>query len=92
MIITSSAMGIAKEDFTKLFTIAIQFGAILSVVALYWKRFFQSKQFYFKLFVAFIPAAVFGVLFNDFIDSLFRKCNSGRNHFIAGRNRVPFLR
>ena len=45
MIITSSAMGIAKEDFTKLFTIAIQFGAILSVLVLYWKRFFQTKEF-----------------------------------------------
>ncbi|MCX6183359.1 MAG: undecaprenyl-diphosphate phosphatase [Bacteroidetes bacterium] len=70
MIITSSAMGIAHESFTKLFTIAIQFGAILSVVVLYWKRFFQTKEFYFKLFIAFIPAAVFGVLFNDFIDAL----------------------
>jgi undecaprenyl-diphosphatase len=70
MIIGSSVMGIAHEPFTKLFTVAIQLGAILSVIVLYWKRFFQTVDFYFKLFVAFIPAVVFGLLFNDFIDSL----------------------
>jgi undecaprenyl-diphosphatase len=68
MIIASSFMGIASDDFTKLFTIVIQLGAILSVVVLYWKRFFQSLDFYFKLFVAFIPAVVLGLLFNDIID------------------------
>jgi undecaprenyl-diphosphatase len=70
MIIASSLMGIAEDPFTKTFTVAIQFGAILSVIFLYWKRFFQSMNFYYKLFVAFIPAAVFGKLLNDFIDSL----------------------
>lgn len=70
MIIASSFMKIASEDFTKLFTIAIQLGAILAVVVLYWKRFFQSLDFYFKLFVAFIPAVVFGLLLNDVIDEL----------------------
>lgn len=70
MIIGSSLMGIAHDPFTKLFTIVIQLGAILSVVVLYWKRFFQTLDFYFKLFVAFIPAVIFGVLFNDYIDSL----------------------
>ena len=70
MIIASSIMGIAHNDFVKLFTVGIQFGAILSVVVLYFKRFFQSWEFYFKLFVAFIPAAVFGLLFNDVIDQL----------------------
>ncbi len=70
MIIASSLMGIAEDSFTKTFTVSIQFGAILSVIFLYWKRFFQSIDFYYKLFVAFIPAAVFGKLLNDFIDSL----------------------
>ena len=70
MIIASSFMKIASDDFTKLFTIVIQLGAILSVVVLYWKRFFQSIDFYLKLFVAFIPAVVFGLLLNDVIDSL----------------------
>jgi len=56
MIIASSFFGIAQDDFTKLFTIVIQLGTILSVIVLYFKRFFQSLDFYFKLFVAFIPA------------------------------------
>lgn len=70
MIITSSLMGIADQSFTKTFTVAIQLGAILSVVALYFKRFFKGIDFYFKLLVGFIPAAVFGVLLNDYIDAL----------------------
>lgn len=70
MIIASSFFGIAHDDFTKLFTIVIQLGAILSVVILYFKRFFQSFNFYFKLLVAFIPAVVLGLLLSDFIDGL----------------------
>lgn len=76
MIIGSSVMGIAHDPFTKLFTIAIQLGAILSVIVLYWKSFLptgsigETLNFYLKLFVAFIPAIVFGLLFNDLIDSL----------------------
>ncbi len=70
MIIASSFMHIASDDFTKLFTIVIQLGAILAVVVLYWKRFFQSMDFYFKLLVAFIPAVILGLLLNDFIDEL----------------------
>lgn len=70
MIIASSFMKIAGDDFTKLFTIVIQLGAILAVVVLYFKRFFQSLDFYFKLLVAFIPAVVFGLLLNDVIDEL----------------------
>ncbi len=70
MIIVSSFFGIAQEDFTKLFTIVIQLGTILSVVVLYFKRFFQSVDFYFKLLVAFLPAVFFGLLLSDVIDSL----------------------
>lgn len=70
MIIASSFFGIAGDDFTKLFTIVIQLGTILSVVVLYFKRFFQSVNFYFKLVIAFIPAVIFGLLLNDFIDRL----------------------
>ena len=70
MIIASSFMGIANDDFTKMFTVGIQFGAILSVLILYWKRFLQTKDFYIKLMIAFIPAAVLGKLLNDYIDSL----------------------
>ncbi|MDN4165317.1 undecaprenyl-diphosphate phosphatase [Cytophagales bacterium LB-30] len=70
MIIASYFMGINQSDFVKIFNVNIQFGAILSVVVLYWKRFFQSLTFYYKLFIAFIPAAVFGLLLNDYIDAL----------------------
>ena len=70
MIIASSFMGISHDEFTKLFTIVIQLGTILSVVVLYFKRFFQSFDFYFKLLVAFIPAVVFGLLFSKKIDAL----------------------
>jgi undecaprenyl-diphosphatase len=70
MIVASSFFGISHDEFTKLFTVVIQFGTILSVVALYFKRFFQSFDFYFKLVVAFIPAVVFGLLFSKKIDAL----------------------
>ncbi|HKI45439.1 MAG TPA: undecaprenyl-diphosphate phosphatase [Balneolales bacterium] len=61
MIIGSSLMGIAENPFTKAFTVAIQLGAILSVLVLYWRRFIQSFKFYWKLFIAFVPAAVVGL-------------------------------
>jgi undecaprenyl-diphosphatase len=73
MIVASSLMGIADAPFTKTFTVAIQLGAIFSVVVLYWKRFFQSVDFYLKLFVAFLPAALIGFLFNDYIDQLLER-------------------
>lgn len=85
MIIASSIMGIASDPFIKLFTIAIQFGAILSVVVLYFKRFFQSTRFYLKLLVAFIPAAVFGVLLSDKIDELLESALTvGITLFVGG--------
>lgn len=70
MIITQHLLGIGDDPFVKAFIVNIQFGAILSVVVLYWKRFFQSVDFYFKLFAAFIPSAILGILLNDLIDSL----------------------
>lgn len=72
MIIASSLMHVASDDFTKLFEVAIQLGAIISVVILYWKRFFPLNRwnFYFKLIVAVIPALVLGALFSDKIDEL----------------------
>lgn len=70
MMLATALLGIKSTPFVKLFTVCIQFGAILSVVVLYFKRFFQSIDFYFKLVVAFIPAAIAGFLFGDFIDSL----------------------
>ncbi|MGN7206031.1 undecaprenyl-diphosphate phosphatase [Pedobacter sp. SAFR-022] len=71
MVIASSIMGIGEDDFVKLFEVAIQLGAILAVVALYWKKFidFSKWQFYLKLLIAVIPALCFGFILNDFIDN-----------------------
>jgi undecaprenyl-diphosphatase len=70
MIITQKLLGIEPDSFVKLFTVNIQFGAILSVIILYWKRFFQTFDFYLKLFVAFLPAAIIGFLLSDYIDKM----------------------
>ena len=88
MIITQNVLGVESTEFVKAFTFIIQFGAILSVVVLYWKRFFRLNHtpapegatplkrflhkydFYWKLLVAFIPAAVLGLLCSDFIDAM----------------------
>lgn len=70
MIIASTFMGIASDNFVKLFTVAIQFGAILSVVIVYFKKFFQSWNFYMKLFVAFVPTGIIGLLLKSHIDAL----------------------
>lgn len=75
MIIASSFMGIEKEEFTKLFEVAIQLGAILAVVVLYWKKFIDPiktgrLKFYFKLLIGVIPALLLGFLFSDKIDEM----------------------
>lgn len=72
MIVASSLLGIHKEEFTKLFEVAIQLGAIMAVVVLYWKKFidFKSPGFYIKLALAVIPALLLGFLFSDQIDAL----------------------
>ena len=72
MIITSSLLGIQKDEFTKLFEVSIQFGAILAVVILYGRKFFQFSrwEFYVKLIIGVIPALVLGYLFSDKIDAL----------------------
>lgn len=105
MIITQGLLGVKSTEFVKAFTVIIQFGAILSVVCLYWKRFFnvnkltpltedEKKQltvgektklyikrflkkydFYWKLLVGFIPAAIFGLLLNKHIDALLESVN-----------------
>jgi undecaprenyl-diphosphatase len=91
MIIAQNLLGVESTTFVKAFTFIIQFGAILSVVCLYWKRFFQLNRtpapegagfvkrllhkydFYWKLFIAFLPAAIFGLLFSDAIDAMLER-------------------
>jgi undecaprenyl-diphosphatase len=87
IIIAQKLAGVEPSEFANLFTVSIQFGAILSVVVLYWKRFIEPLKkpvhdssgrekfmlkfdFYLKLLVAFIPAAIFGFIFNDIIDTM----------------------
>jgi undecaprenyl-diphosphatase len=72
MAIASAFFSIEDDPFTKLFEVVIQFGAILSVVVLYWKKFIDFKRFsfYLKLFIAIIPALAFGALFKKHIDNM----------------------
>lgn len=84
MIIAQSVMGVPSTDFVKAFTVIIQFGAILSVVVYYWKRFFTSWAFYLKLLVAFIPAAVLGLVFSDLIDSFLENVWVVASMLVAG--------
>jgi undecaprenyl-diphosphatase len=75
MALTAAILGIEKDDFTKLFIENIQFGTIISVIIIYWRKFvnFKSMSFYLKLVVAFIPAAIVGVLLKSHIDEVLEK-------------------
>lgn len=84
MIITEAFLKMEKSSFTNVFIINVQFGAIFSVVVLYWRRFLQSIDFYFKLLAAFIPAAVLGFLLDDYIDSLLSSVTVVAVSLIAG--------
>lgn len=68
MIIASSWMGIEESEFVKSFEVIIQFGAILAVVLIYWRRFLPNMNFYKKLFTAFLPTAILGFLLKDVVD------------------------
>jgi undecaprenyl-diphosphatase len=71
MIIASSALGIDEDEFTKLFEVAIQLGAILAVVVLYWRKFFQFNRldFYYKLIFGVLPLPI-AFIFGDAIDEM----------------------
>lgn len=72
MIMTSALLGIHKEEYTKLFEVSIQFGAIIAVVVLYGRKFFQFSrwQFYLKLLIGVAPAILLGLLFSKKIDAM----------------------
>ncbi|MBF6610717.1 MAG: undecaprenyl-diphosphate phosphatase [Chryseobacterium sp.] len=72
MIFASSIFGIQEDEFVKMFQVSIQFGAILAVVFLYWKKFFDLSniKFYLKLAVAVIPALGLGYIFDDKIEAV----------------------
>ncbi len=86
MIITSSLLGIQKDEFTKLFEISIQFGAILAVVILYGRKFLEFRlwQFYGKLIIGVIPALVLGYFFSDKIDTLLESPTTVAIAMLAG--------
>ena len=86
MIITEKLLNVTETDFIKVFTVAIQLGAILAVVVLYWKKFFNFKkwQFYVKLAVAVIPALLLGFLFSKKIDALLESSLTVAVSLLAG--------
>ena len=86
MIITEKILNLTENDFTKVFTIAIQLGAILAVVVLYWKKFFDFKnlKFYAKLAAAVVPALVLGFLFSKKIDALLESSTTVAISLLAG--------
>lgn len=71
---TAALMGLPESEFLKMFQVSIQFGAILAVVVLYWKKFFNFKDFnfnfYIKLACAVVPALILGKLFDDKIEAV----------------------
>lgn len=67
MILASAAMGIHEDEFVKTFEVFIQLGAILAIALMYIKRFFKSIDIYLKLFAAFVPTAIVGLLAYDYI-------------------------
>ena len=86
MIITEKILNITEDDFSKAFTIAIQLGAILAVVVLYWRKFFDFKnwQFYLKIAVGVIPALLLGFLFSDKIDAMLESSTTVAISLLAG--------
>ena len=68
----ASLLGMPESEFLKMFQVSIQFGAILSIVVLYWKKFFDFKNFnfYLKLAFAVLPALILGYLFDDKIEAV----------------------
>ena len=86
MIITEKILKVTQDDFSKVFTIAIQLGAILAVVVLYWKKFFNFKnwQFYVKIAVGVVPALLLGFLLSDKIDALLESSTTVAISLLAG--------
>ena len=75
MIFASAISHNEADEFVKMFQVSIQFGAILSVVFLFWKKFFDFKtyKFYLKLALAVLPALVLGKLFDEKIETVLEK-------------------
>ncbi len=72
MKIVDYLVGIPETPFRNMFEVVIQLAAILSVVVLFWRKFFDFKnfRFYIKLIIAVIPALIFGALLKKHIDAV----------------------
>lgn len=86
MIITEKLLHITESEFVKVFTVAIQLGAILAVVVLYYKKFFNFSKwkFYVKLLIAVIPAIILGFIFSKKIDALLESATTVAVSMLAG--------
>lgn len=60
----------ATQEELETFLVAVQFGAILAIVVLYWKKFFKSFDFYFKLAVGVLPFGIAGLILESYIDKI----------------------
>lgn len=76
LMLASRSMGIAQTEFVKSFEIAIQSGAILAVVILYWKTLSKGIDIWKKILTAFLPTAVIGVLLYKVIKTFFLSSSS----------------
>jgi undecaprenyl-diphosphatase len=78
---TNPIIGVASTPFSDMFEIVIQLAAILAVVVVYYKKFFDFSRlaFYIKLIIAVVPALVFGFLLKKHIDHAL-----GNLYFISG--------
>ncbi len=84
IIVASSLLGINENQFVKDYTVMVQFGAILSVIVLYWRRFLAGRETYTKLFVGFLPAAVIGFAVKGLVDQWLSNVSIVAGAFIAG--------
>jgi undecaprenyl-diphosphatase len=93
MIIAEKLLGLKEDEFTKMFTITIQLGAILAVVVLYWKKFFDFKNihFYLKLIFGVLPAIILGLFFANKIDELMQSTTTVALAMLAGGIVLVFI-
>ncbi len=71
LIFTAKLLQIPASDFTKLFEVFIQGGAILAVILLYFKEFLHNRELSKKIFLAFLPTATVGFLLYRIIKNVF---------------------
>jgi len=77
LMLTARVLGLSQTEFLKTFEIVIQFGAILSVIVLYWKSLLINFEILKRVLVAFFPTAVLGLVFYKII-----------KHYLMANNQV----